>query len=82
MLRIMKTGSIIYNMRTERQEITTLMAFQLALVNRLLEDIMACLRLYRVTAERDLDPAERIYLAALGLEVEKLARVLRLDITV
>lgn len=76
----MKTGSIIYNMRTERQEITTLMAFQLALVNRLLEDIMACLRLYRVTAERDLDPAERIYLAALGLEVEKLARALRLDI--
>jgi hypothetical protein len=78
----MKTGSIIYNMRTERQELTTLMAFQLALVNRLLEDIMACLRLYRVTAERDLDPAERIYLAALGLEVEKLAKVLRLDITV
>jgi hypothetical protein len=76
----MQIGSIIYNMRTERQEITTLMAFQLALVNRLLEDIMACLRLYRVTAERDLDPAERIYLAALGLEVEKLARVLRLDI--
>ena len=75
----MHIGGIMQDMDYTRSSVERLMAIQLAVVDRLLEDILCCIRIYAALEGRAAKPTERIYLAALAQECKRLAKIVDVE---